>query len=452
MEERVKPHGLNRREFLLAAAALPPAAALARPALASAQDKANIAMWFDTTGGAETANCIIATAVDPFNKQGNGITVKATRQANGWEATKTALAGGGGPDIVGTPGPSFAVELAKAGQILPLDDLIKKFGWGKRYVPWTLELGKVSGKIYSLPSELETLVLYYNKTVFEKNGWKAPKTIDELMKLAQQVKDAGKIPFAASNAEWRPANEWFVGEMLNHVAGPDKVYQALTGAIPWTDASFKTAIDDLNEIQQKGWFMGGLDRYYTATTDDRYTSLASGDAAMMIEGTWFMSDAETYFGKDAGFGTDWDWVPMPSTTGEAYFDVGIGSTYSINKQSKSPDAVATFLDYYFSPEMQAKLVSHCNLAPAPVNVPTDKLTGLDPRHIAILDAYNKALSSKGYGYTTWTFWPPKTETYLIDNIEKVWAGDMTTEQYLQGMQDTFAQEAKAGLVPPIPPR
>ena len=44
---------------------------------------------------------------------------------------------------------------------------------------------------------------------------------------------------------------------------------------------------------------------------------------------------------------------------------------------------------------------------------------------------------RDYGYTTWTFWPPKSETYLIEEIEKVWAGDMTVEEYLQGLQDIF---------------
>jgi raffinose/stachyose/melibiose transport system substrate-binding protein len=136
----------------------------------SAQDAPPITVWFDTTGGSETADCIIANVIDPYNERG-GAQVDATLQANNWDATRTAIAGGGGPDIVGTPGPSFAFELARAGQLLPLDEISQGMGWAERFVPWALDLGKVDGQLYSIPNEVETLVLYYNKTLFEEQGW-----------------------------------------------------------------------------------------------------------------------------------------------------------------------------------------------------------------------------------------------------------------------------------------
>ncbi len=52
--------------------------------------------------------------------------------------------------------------------------------------------------------------------------------MDELHALSEIIDAAGVIPFGHANADWRPANEWYVGEYLNHVAGPDKMYQALT--------------------------------------------------------------------------------------------------------------------------------------------------------------------------------------------------------------------------------
>src|SRR5919106_4349872 len=110
------------------------AALVAMPASrAMAQDAAEIAMWLDTTGGAEGAECIVENAVDPFNALGNGVTVEATLQANSWSATQTALAGGAGPDVVGTPGPSFAMQLALAGQLVDLDPYAAQFGWNERF-------------------------------------------------------------------------------------------------------------------------------------------------------------------------------------------------------------------------------------------------------------------------------------------------------------------------------
>ncbi|MEJ7761542.1 MAG: extracellular solute-binding protein [Thermomicrobiales bacterium] len=420
--------------------------------ITTAQDATEITMWFDTTGGAETADCMVATAIDTFNDGNDSVTVNATLQANNWTATQTAIAGGGGPDIVTTPGPSFAIELAKAGQLAPLDEVAVNQGWTETFVPWALDLGKVDGVLYSIPTEVETLVLYYNKTLFEANGWQPPVTMDDLVALSAQIDEAGIIPFAHANLEWRPTNEWFVGEFLNHIAGPELVYGALTGEVKWTDPAFVQAIETLDQMQQQGWFMGGLDRYYTTTTADTFGAMADGGAAMKIEGTWAVADLNTYFGEEGGNDSEWDWVPMPSSGGEAIYDLGIGSTYSINRASENPDAAAEFLSHLFSPDIQARLAVDCGLTPAPVALPENALEGLDPRYAAMLADMNAASAAGDYGYTTWTFWPPQAETYLIDSIERVWSGDMTAEEYLAGMQQIFDQERAEGSIPPLPER
>ena len=53
-----------------------------------AQDPAEITMWLDATRGSTTAECVVENAVDAYNALGNGTTVKATLQANNWDATR----------------------------------------------------------------------------------------------------------------------------------------------------------------------------------------------------------------------------------------------------------------------------------------------------------------------------------------------------------------------------
>lgn len=419
---------------------------------ASTPEKQKISYWFNPPEGGETANCWVETVITPFNESNDHIMVDAVAQPNAWDATRTAMAGGGGPDLVQTPGPSFVFELAQAGQLLALDDLADQHSWKELFVPWALNLGKVDGTLYSLPTEMETLILYYNKTLFEQKGWTPPKTIDEMMTLAQTISDAGIIPFAHGNADWRPTNEWFVGEFLNHSAGPDKVYEALTGKRSWDDPDFVVAMKKLDEMQQNGWFMGGKDIYYTTTFNDSHSAFGSGEAAMNIEGTWFMGDIDTFFGDAAGNTNEWDWVPVPSTSGEATFDIGIGSTFSINKSSQHPEAVAEFMTHLFSPEVQGELLSKCGTAPAPIRLKADALTTIDARRAKVYESLGAASDAGNYGYTTWTFWPPKSDVYIYEQIEKVWAGDMTVEEYLAGLQKLFAEELAAGDIPPIPER
>jgi len=70
----------------------------------------------------------------------------------------------------------------------------------------------------------------------------------------------------------------------------------------------------------------------------------------------------------------------------------------------------------------------------------------------MINAVADASAAGNYGYTTWTFFPPKTITFLIENIERVWAGDLSVEDFLAEMQSVFDPELAAGDVPPLPAR
>ncbi len=416
---------------------------------AAAQDTITITMW---TGDGSTAECMQPIVTDGFNALSDDVQVEIILQAEAWDVTRTAVVGGGGPDIVRSPGPSFVFEMAAAGLIIPLDSFAESLGWEENFVPWALDLGSVEGELYSLSDELETLILYYNSTLFEENGWEPPETMDELIALAATIQEAGITPFAHGNADWRPANEWFVGEFMNHIAGPDAVYQALTGELPWTDEAFVDSIQTLDMMQQEGWFGGGLDLYYTNDGPTRQAAFGAGEAAMNIEGTWFFGGINDYFGEAADNENDWDWVPVPSVSGDPIFTIGIGNTSSINAASDHPDEAAEFLSYYFSPELQSTLLAACGKAPAPVNLDADAMDGIDPRVASAFADFAAASNEGGFGYTTWTFWPPKSDVYIYEEIELVWDGQITTLEYLEGLNELFAEELADGDIPPLPAR
>lgn len=410
--------------------------------------KPKVSVWIEDS---ETAPCYVDT-LSSYNSDSAMAEVEFVPQANNWDVVRTALAGGSGPDVVITPGPSFVFELAKAGLLLPMNEYTKGLGWDQDIVSWALSLGSVDGTLYSIPVELETMILYYNKTLFEQNGWTAPKTIDELLALAQTIQDAGITPFSGSNSEWRPANEWYASAFFNAVSGPQAVYEALSGTRPWTDETFVEAIDALDALQQNGWISGGLENYYTLTTDEYWNAFGSGEAAMVIEGSWAFSTIGNYFGDAAGNSNDWDWVPFPSASGDETFAIGVGSTYSINSSSKVPDAAADYLSYFFSPETQASLTANCGFAPAPVRLTSDMLSGIDERRARLYETISKASDAGNYGYLTWTFWGPKSDVYIYEEIEKVWGGEMTVEDYLAGLNDIASEELAANETPPLPAR
>lgn len=83
--------------------------------------------------------------------------------------------------------------MASTGMAMPLDDLIAADGdEGKAYIDDFLsgfmEDSYVDGKIYSIPFQRSTEILFYNKDAFKEVGLdpeKAPATWDELVEDAK---------------------------------------------------------------------------------------------------------------------------------------------------------------------------------------------------------------------------------------------------------------------------
>ena len=245
-----------------------------------------ITLWYQRGGNPEQQRILQKDLVAPFNAAhpSTPLTLDVQAGSNGATKIRMAVLSGKGPDIVMTPGPSTAtLALVQSGHLLPLDDCIKKYSLDKRILGPMLKTGDYKGHNYALPRTFETMVLYYNKTLFDKNGWTPPKTAEELNALAAAMQAKNITPFSVGNGDWRAANEWHVSVILNHYAGPDNVAKALRGEIPWTDPVFVKAIDMLNDWYQKGWFGKN---YFSLTGDQQALLLAKGEAGMAPNGTF----------------------------------------------------------------------------------------------------------------------------------------------------------------------
>ncbi len=417
---------------------------------AAGVEKKNVTLWFP---GNETMNKLAEIAPPLFNEQSEEYAIEFVLQPQDdayRNLIRTSVAGGGGPDVVTTDGPAFTFELASAELLAPLDEYVAKHNWDELFVPWALNVGKMDGKVYGLPEEMETVILYYNKTLFEEHGWEPPDTINEMMALSEKIHNKGIIPFGHAYGECVPCNEWIVGQFLNHWAGPDMVYKALQGEVKWTHPDFVQAIEMLGEMPRKDWFMGGLDMFFSLGFDDMHAAFGNGEAAMNIEGTWFLSTIDNWFGESAGNDNDWNWVPVPTKSGEDLFDIGTGGTWSINAASKNPDGAAEFMNFWFRPNNQVTWLKEAGFQLAPINVTEEAFEGLDSRVADVFVTFSRASKGGSFGYTPWTHWPAKTDVYLYTEIQRVYSGQITAKEYLQGMQKVFDEELAAGEVPPIP--
>lgn len=437
---------MDRRSFIIAGAGLLTATALTRPAFAQAKP---ISWWYETANP-EQQGFIKEHILDAFNAAhpDNTLTIDY-RGAALDNQMRVALLSGSGPDLVYTAGPSYVAPMAQAGQLKPLDEYAAKFGWNERVLPVFVEMGKYNGQLYALPKTYETLGLFYNKTLFEKNGWTAPTTIEELETVADALLAQNTVPFASGNANWRPANEHYVSIVLNAIAGPENVYKALKGDIPWTSEPFVTAVDKLNDWWRKGYFGPN---YFSLTDEQAFSQMASGQAGMMPSGTWQFQRVSTYFPQnnaEAGF------VGFPSASGEPIYPLGVGSTFSIAAAAQNPDGAAEAIDFIFSTDTYSAMNT---VWQGEWNTPLADLSAVKlgdnvpALYTQTMQTLAQSVAENEYGYTTWTFLPPATDSFLVSGIEEVWLGRTTTAQYLEQLDATFKQEMGEGKVPAVPAR
>ncbi|MGO4354602.1 ABC transporter substrate-binding protein [Rhizobium sp. RAF36] len=416
--------------------------------IALAQEKVS---WWYEQATPDQQKLIQKDIVEPFAKANPDYSLVIDYRGNELDKQlRVAMLSGNGPDVVYTAGPSYVAPMAQSGQLMPLDDYAAKYKWQDRILPVFLKMGEYNGKIYALPKTYETVGLFYNKTLFAQKNWQPPKTLDELETVADAMLKDGITPFAAGNADWRGANEWFVTLALNSVAGPENLNKALRGEMPWTAEPFVKSIDRLNSWWQKGYF--GKNYFSVTSSEQAADAMASGKAGMMPTGTWQFQNVDTY-GKKAG--SEAGFVGFPSASGDPVFPLGIGSTFSIATKAKNPDGAAAAINYVFSPEVYETMNSAWQ---GEWNIPLKDISNVKmasevtPLFTETMKNLSSSVNDGKYGYTTWTFLPPATDSYVINGIEEVWLKKTTTADFLAKMDASFQKEMKAGKAPAVPAR
>jgi raffinose/stachyose/melibiose transport system substrate-binding protein len=74
---------------------------------------------------------------------------------------------------------------------------------------------------------------------------------------------------------------------------------------------------------------------------------------MNIEGSWFLADISDFF-KDSG--DEWDWAPLPPLRNgipAELYELGLGSTLSINARAQDAEGATTFIDYLVADKKRA---------------------------------------------------------------------------------------------------
>src|SRR5580692_6995003 len=218
------------------------AALMALTSIATAKD-ITLSFYYPIAVGGPIPKIIDGYVAD-FEKDNPGITIKAI-YAGTYQDTLvkalTAFKSGEPPDIAVLLSTDM-FTLIDEDAIAPFDDLLKTDAdktWAKSFYPAFMANSQTGGKIWGIPFQRSTIVMYWNKDAFKAAGLdpdKAPDTWDEL------VADGKKLTKHDAGGQ---VTQW--GIEIPSSGFPYWLFQALTtqnGAILANRDGTKVAYDD----------------------------------------------------------------------------------------------------------------------------------------------------------------------------------------------------------------
>ncbi|HZG55010.1 extracellular solute-binding protein [Paenibacillus sp.] len=287
---------------------------------------------------------LLEEVLPKFKEQFSHITVNATRMPteNLDQQVITAAAGGAVPDIMRMDN-TWIARMAKEGVLQPVDG----FPGFDQIVADSFE-GPMStnyynGQYYGVPLDTNTKIAIYNKELLAEAGAaEPPKTIDELVTLARNLKAKGKfgITIGGPDAWNMPPWFWTLGGRIT-----DDKYTVATGYLNG-DASVK-ALETIVAWNDEGLLAPPILGGQPGTWEGLRGEEGKPASYMMInEGPWFfgiLGDAV----KDT-------MIPakMPNgPDGKSHSVIG-GQDLVLFKGAKQPDAAWAFAQFMLSEEIQ----------------------------------------------------------------------------------------------------
>jgi multiple sugar transport system substrate-binding protein len=271
---RIPEEAVMKRLYAVALALV--TLALAGAVVAEAQDKKVVRIWQTETEPQTLA--VLHQLAAEFEKTRPNVEVKIEGLAWGDLEKKltAALAAGAPPDA--THGqPITCASFAAKGLLRPLDDLVAAIGQDN-LVDAFRNLCRVDGRFYGVGHSPASSVFVYRKDLLAQKGLKVPKTWDELIQVAdalKEVKDGQVVRYGLTMTGAPLFINIGVGELLKTNDG--RLINA-QGRPTLTEKPVIELLDfykKLNRVLPPGWTGHGY--------LDTFANLANGKAAMLYQ-------------------------------------------------------------------------------------------------------------------------------------------------------------------------
>ena len=211
-----------------------------------------------SSGGGDDGEVEILATTDPLVFDGlkakieeeadaAGITVNVQRVDNINQLILTRIQAGDPPDIAVIPQPGVIKQIVDRGEGVELTDDIVPADTIADMTNGTLEAGQIDGTQYGLMISMNVKSLvFYNKQAWDKAGYKAPETLDDLAALTEQIKSDGRTPWCfgieSGTATGWPATDWFE-DLIMRYGGADVYNQWVANEVKFDSDVVRQAAD-----------------------------------------------------------------------------------------------------------------------------------------------------------------------------------------------------------------
>lgn len=360
-------------------------------------------------------------------------------------------------------GPSDKSSWFKNGWIVnlyPHMDEVSRFTnarWRDSFVDGVLESATDKTppeKLYGIPIQLTTVNLYYNKKIFSELGVaEPPKTITELLAVAQKAKDAGYVGFSIQNSmDWNLG--WLATDLWGYLWKP-KLEQldvinkdGYVGTDEWALAVKKGMVTkDSPELKEYARVIKDLSPYYNEgfnTASWEFESLFNdGKAAMALNGSWYPNQH-----LQNNLSVDYGIAPIPyldktysQLGGEQRYNYIMGGEAYVAITSKAEkdgklQAALDWLRFWTDPNGGAKLMTD-ELFLIPVVKGIQAPEQVQP----IIDTFG---TEKQVSFTAFKFEPEQSDAFFKAQQQYL-DNKLTAEQFIGAITKTLDKYADAAI-------
>jgi N-acetylglucosamine transport system substrate-binding protein len=221
-------------------------------------------------------------------------------------------------------------------------------------LPGTVDDGTFNGKFYVLNYAYTVFGIWYNKALFDKNGWAPPTTFDEFFTLAPKIKAAGIAPFAFAG-KYPYYMRWAIMSWIWKSGGRQAVVDIdnlKAGA--WKAAPVMAALNATEKLVKDGLTLTGS---ATLSHTESQQAWLDGKAAFLPVGTWLENEMKATIPADFKMSISNFWgVSSADKAAKAVF-AGSGEGWIVPKKAANAAGGMEFLRAMLSRDGAAKFAS-----------------------------------------------------------------------------------------------